>query len=268
MNEEEKLHASLREFYNRSADYFDEAGEANSELTPERANLFEFIPDNALLLDVGCGRCENAAFLGNRVRYVACDLTPLGIERARTMQRPIFAAALAESQMLPFRDNSFDCVLSTYALEHFVFPEKSLREMWRVCRRGGRVLVISPAYDDPRFLPPSTGHWNSLQRASLVLKQSLLQVGRHVRPHKYYFAQITQPRVLRGEYQPDFDAVHLVSAREVANLFRELGARFLFERKRTPRPAKSRRERLRNLLLRMDIGAYAGLNLQVALEKP
>ena len=268
MNEGEKLHASLREFYNRSESYFDEAGEANNELTPERANLFQFIPDSALLLDVGCGRCENAAFLGNRLHYVACDLTPIGIERARTLNRPIYAATLAESQTLPFRDNSFDCVLSTYALEHFVYPEKSLREMWRVCRSGGRVLVISPAYDDPRHLPPSTGHWVSLQRANLFLKQSIRQTLRHIRPHKYFFSQITQPRVFRDEYQPDFDAVHLVSAREVGNLFRELGARFLFERKRLPRDASNLREKLRNILLHFDIGAYAGLNLQIAVEKP
>jgi phosphatidylethanolamine/phosphatidyl-N-methylethanolamine N-methyltransferase len=268
MKNEEKLHASLREFYNRSADYFNEAGEANAELTPERANLFQFIPENALLLDVGCGRCENAAFLKGRVRYVACDLTQLGINGALSLGRPIHAAVLAESQTLPFRDNSVDCVLSTYALEHLVFPEKSLREMWRVCRPQGRVLIISPTYDDPRFLPPSTSHWNPLQRASLIAAQTVRQCIRHFNSHRFYFTQITQPRVFRGEYQPDYDAVHLVSAREIANFFHSLGARFLFERKRTVRPAANIRDTWRNLLLRAGIGAYAGLNLQLAVEKP
>jgi ubiquinone/menaquinone biosynthesis C-methylase UbiE len=268
MNEEEKLHASLRDFYNRNASYFDDAGEANTELTPERANLFQYVPDGALLLDVGCGRCENAAFLQGRVRYVGCDLSALGLLRARALDRPIFASVLAESQALPFLDNSFDCVLSTYALEHFVFPEKCLREMWRVCRSGGRVLLISPAYDHPLHLPPSIGHWNLFQRAGLIAQQTLRQTMRHLNTQKLFFAQITQPRVLNGEYQPDFDAVHLVSAREVANLFRQLGARFLFERKRVSRRASGVREQFRNLLLRAGIGEYTGLNLQLALEKP
>jgi SAM-dependent methyltransferase len=267
MNENEQLHASLREFYNRSPAYFDEAGEANAELTPERASLFQFIPDGALLLDVGCGRCENAAFLNGRVRYVGCDLSPLGILRARSMGRPIFASTLAESQTLPFRENSVDCVLSTYALEHFVFPEKSLREIWRVCRPGGRILLISPAYDHPFQLPPSIGHWNGFQRFKLIAQQTWRQAVRHLNPRRFYFSQITRPRVLNGEYEPDFDAVHLVSAREVANLFRELGARFLFERRREARVSSGVREFFRNSLLRLGVGEYAGLNLQLAVEK-
>lgn len=268
MKEEEKLHASLREFYNRSADYFEEAGEANAELTPERAHLFSFIPDGALLLDVGSGRCENAEFLRGRVRYIACDLSEMGLARARALKRPITAFVQAESQSLPFRDNSLDAVISTYALEHFVYPEKSLREIWRVCRPGGRIILISPAYDHPLHVPPSIGHWPVTRRWALIAKQCVRQLSRHANPSKTFFAQITQPRVLKGEYQPDFDAVHLVSAREIANLFHELGAQFLFERKRTARPPASARDSIRNIFLHRGIGQYAGLNLQLALQKP
>lgn len=268
MKKEEQLHASLREFYNRSAEYFEEAGEANAELTPERAHLFSFVPEGALLVDVGAGRCENAEFLKGRVRYVACDLSAVGLSRARALNRPITACVQAESQSLPFRENSVDVVISTYALEHFVFPEKSLREMWRVCRRGGRVILISPAYDHPLHVPPSIGHWPAPRRWALIVRQCMRQLSRHVNPSKKYFAQITQPRVLNGEYQPDFDAVHLVSAREISNLFRELGAEFLFERKRDPRPSTGPRDTLRNLFLRAGFGQYAGLNLQLALQKP
>lgn len=268
MKDEENLHSSLRAFYNRSEAYFDEAGEANAELTPERANLFQFIPDGALLADIGCGRCENAAFLKNRVRYIACDLSALGLLRARELGRPIHAGVLTESQSLPFKDGALDILLSTYALEHFVFPEKSLREMWRVCRRGGRVLLISPAYDHPMHLPPSTGHWPMFRRAGLIAQQAVRQTIRHLRQRQFYFSQIRQPRVLNGEYEPDFDAVHLVSAREVANLFRDLGARFLFERKREIRDAANSRDRFRNIFLRAGVGVYAGLNLQLAVEKP
>jgi ubiquinone/menaquinone biosynthesis C-methylase UbiE len=268
MNEEENLHASLREFYNRSDSYFEEAGEANSELTPERKHLFSFIPDGAMVVDVGCGRCENASFLEGRVRYVGCDLSMIGLLRARSLGRPLFASVQAESQSLPFADNSVDAILSTYALEHFVFPEKCLREMWRVCRRGGRIILISPAYDDPRALPPSTGHWSAARRFGLIAEQAIRQTTRHFNPRSYHFAQVTQPRVLKGEYEPDFDAVHLVSAREVANLFHELGAQFLFERKREPRGGDGFRGSIRNFFLRAGWGEYAGLNLQLALQKP
>ena len=106
-----------------------------------------------------------------------------------------------------------------------------------------------------------------LQRWRLVAAQAYRQLVRHWRPDHFYFSRIDTPRVLGGEYQPDFDAVHLVSARETANFFRLIGGRILFERKRFPRPAESWRDVVRNLFLRLDVGAYAGLNLQIVVEK-
>jgi hypothetical protein len=47
-----------------------------------------------------------------------------------------------------------------------------------------------------------------------------------------------------------------------------MGGKVLFERKRTPRDGARVRESIRNLFLRMGIGEYAGLNLQIAIEKP
>ena len=165
-------------------------------------------------------------------------------------------------------------MLSTYALEHFVFPRESLDEMWRVCRPGGKVILISPAYDDPRLLPPSTSHWSAAARFQLLLTQTCRQAVRHWKPRQFYFARVQRPRVLSEKYQSDFDAVHLVSAREIAAYFRAKNATFHFERKRLPRPvsngslAHRLHEHLRNFLLRAHLGEYAGLNLQLVIEKP
>lgn len=263
MNNKE-LHAALREFYNRDESYFRTAGEANATMTPERRKLFEFIPQGALLLDVGSGGCENAEFLRGKARYVASDLSHLALRRAADQGRPLLGGVQSESQSLPFREGAFDVVLSTYALEHFVYPEKSLAEMWRVCRKGGRLILISPAYDNPFSLPPSVSKWNALQRAALVVGQCVRQCRRHFIPNRLDFAQIRRPRALAGEYESDFDLVHLVSAREVGNMLKMLGGKILFERKREVRPGGG----LRNLLLRAGIGEYAGLNLQLVVEKP
>ena len=136
----------------------------NRELTPERAELFRFIPDGARVLDVGCGACDNAHAIAPRAKYFGCDVSHLALRRgAAAFPNLSLQFAQGESQRLPFRDGSFDVALSTYALEHFVFPRESLDEMWRVCGAGGRVILISPAYDDPRLLPPSTSHWSAWQ---------------------------------------------------------------------------------------------------------
>jgi hypothetical protein len=68
--------------------------------------------------------------------------------------------------------------------------------------------------------------------------------------------------------------VHLVSAREIGAFFREKGAEILFERRRVPRAVRGgglawrAREHLRNFALRLRLGEYAGLNLQLVAAKP
>ena len=270
-----ELHQRLRAFYNESPEYFAEASCVNRELTPERAELFRFIQNGDRVLDVGCGACDNAHALAARTTYFGCDISHLALRRGATAS-PEFHLRLAqgESQRLPFADGSFSVVLSTYALEHFVFPRESLDEMWRVCRPGGKVILISPAYDDPRLLPPSTSHWSAAARFQLLLTQTCRQAVRHWKPRQFYFARVQRPRVLSEKYQSDFDAVHLVSAREIAAYFRAKNATFHFERKRLPRPVTSGslahrlREHLRNFLLRAHLGEYAGLNLQLVIGKP
>ena len=271
-----RLHAGLRAFYAQHAAYYAAAERANRALTPERAHLFGYIHPGERLLDVGCGSGENGWFLAERGRYVGCDLSFLALQRGQA-EFPAGQVRLiqAESHALPFATHSFGVVLSTYALEHFVYPRESLAEMWRVCGRGGRLILAAPAYDDPRRLPPSTGHWRAGRRLGLVLRQAWRQGRRHLDAHYFAFACVDRPRVLEQAYESDFDAVHLVSAREIGSYLRALGAELLFERKRQPRPIpagvgliRRLREHVRNGLLRLHLGEYAGLNLQLVARKP
>lgn len=269
----EILHSRLKRFYERSTDYFAEASEVNRVLTPEREHLLSWIAPGSLVLDVGCGPGDNGRFLFGFTRYVGCDLSTLALRLAHEALADCRFSA-GESHRLPFANDTFDVVLSTYALEHLVYAQASLEEMWRVCRPGGLVLLISPAYDDPRHLPPSTSHWPRARQGMLVVRQFLRQAVRHFQPGRFYFTCVTQPRVLSGVYESDFDAVHLVSAREIANFFRLTGGEILFERKRAPRPATGGAlrtrvsEYLRNVLLNLHLGEYAGLNLQIVVRRP
>jgi SAM-dependent methyltransferase len=266
------LHQRLMQFYQCAADYFVEASEVNCVLTPEREHLFSWILPGSRVLDVGCGPGDNGYHLARSVRYVGLDISPLALRVAReAVTEGIFAAG--ESHRLPFSTGGFDAVLSTYALEHLVFAQASLNEIWRVCRPGGLILLISPAYDDPRRLPPSTSHWPAGQRRLLILQQFLRQAARHFRPNRFRFSCVMRPRILTDEYQSDFDAVHLVSAREVSNFFRAKGAKVVFERKRSPRPVyggplkKRIAEHARNIVLRLHLAEYCGLNLQIIIQK-
>ena len=271
----QQLDAELRSFYNRNSGYFEHAADINSEMSPERAALFSWIKAGERVLDVGCGPGDNGVHLGQRSRYFGCDVSFLALGMAaKTLGKRAAGFAQVDSRALPFAEGSFDTVISTYALEHMVFPRESLDEMWRVCRSTGRIILISPAYDNPFELPPSTGHWPAWSRFGMVARQAWRQAVRHMQPRCFYFARIERPRVLTETYQSDFDAVHLVSAREITNYFKAKQGCILYERKRAPRPIPAAaswrlrmREVARNLALYCHIGEYSGQNLQLVVEK-
>jgi len=99
-----------------------------------------------LVLDVACGPGLVACAFARVVRHVTgIDLTPAMLERARavaTEQGVANVTFLAgDVQPLPFPEASFSLVVSRFAFHHFREPAAVLREMTRVCRPGGRVLV-------------------------------------------------------------------------------------------------------------------------------
>jgi ubiquinone/menaquinone biosynthesis C-methylase UbiE len=69
--------------------------------------------------------------------YVA-SLLDLGAERAHA-ERLDVKFQVADAEALPFEDESFDAVLSTFGVMFAPDHQKSASEMLRVCRPGGRI---------------------------------------------------------------------------------------------------------------------------------
>ncbi len=96
------------------------------------------------LLDAGCGTGGNLAHLGRWGRAVGIDLSTDALDHCR--ERGV-AAARAALLALPFEDGSFDAVTSFDVVYHaWVTDDRAAtREMVRVLRRGGLILVRVPA---------------------------------------------------------------------------------------------------------------------------
>jgi demethylmenaquinone methyltransferase/2-methoxy-6-polyprenyl-1,4-benzoquinol methylase len=55
----------------------------------------------------------------------------------------------ADSQSLPFADNTFGCVTVAFGLRNVADTDQGLREMQRVCKPGGQVMVLE--FSQPRM---------------------------------------------------------------------------------------------------------------------
>jgi demethylmenaquinone methyltransferase/2-methoxy-6-polyprenyl-1,4-benzoquinol methylase len=95
-----------------------------------------------LVLDVAGGTGTSArTFTKSGARCVACDFS-LGMLRAgrrHPMARVRFAAG--DATRLPFTDKSFDITTISFGLRNVAHPEAALKEMLRVTRPGGRLVV-------------------------------------------------------------------------------------------------------------------------------
>ncbi|NOZ19542.1 MAG: methyltransferase domain-containing protein [Planctomycetes bacterium] len=105
-------------------------------------------PDD-VVLDVGCATGNVTIALAKRLhgggRAVGVDAAPAMIQRANQKARflPVeFRTELAEA--LPFADETFDLAVNNMFLHHLPLDLKrrAIGEMFRVLRRGGRVLTV------------------------------------------------------------------------------------------------------------------------------
>jgi ubiquinone/menaquinone biosynthesis C-methylase UbiE len=106
------------------------------------------------VLDVGCGTGYLTRIIAPvvvpRGHVTGLDASPAMIEYATRRAPSNCTYVVGEGQNLPFPDGSFDLVVSSLAVHHM--PEEArpeaLRQMFRVLRPGGRLLIAE-------FRPPS-----------------------------------------------------------------------------------------------------------------
>lgn len=103
------------------------------------------------VLDLAAGTGTSSADLADRgVDVVSCDFST-GMLAVGKSRRPDLAFVAGDATRLPFADASFDAVTISYGLRNVVDHRAALKEMRRVVRPGGR-LVISE-FSRPTWAP-------------------------------------------------------------------------------------------------------------------
>jgi demethylmenaquinone methyltransferase / 2-methoxy-6-polyprenyl-1,4-benzoquinol methylase len=94
-----------------------------------------------LVLDLAAGTgTSSEPFVERGATVVPCDFS-LGMLRVGKRARPSLAFTAGDATRLPFGDDTFDAVTISFGLRNIVDPLAGLREMRRVTRPGGRLVV-------------------------------------------------------------------------------------------------------------------------------
>ena len=100
------------------------------------------------VLEVGVGTGLSLPMYGKHLEIVGIDLSPEMLEKARNR---VATEALdnvtglheMDASKLTFADASFETVVAMYVMTVVPEPEKVMRELSRVCKPGGEVLLVN-----------------------------------------------------------------------------------------------------------------------------
>jgi len=109
------------------------------------------------ILDLGCGNGNHLVFLAE-LGYDVCgiDISREAVEIARAWLNKEGLKAdiqVADAEELPYKDKSFDVVITDGVLDHILFPKakKVVSEIKRVCVEGGYLFITLRSAGDSDF---------------------------------------------------------------------------------------------------------------------
>lgn len=133
-------------------------------LTPERTAFYREVVLlcqahlRGRIVDIGCGSGDFLTVIKQKnsaVEVSGIDFSRSAVERCRRLmpEGEFTAGSLYETG---YADQRFDAVVSMETLEHLERPQAAFKEMRRICRENGRIIVTIPNGDCDDYV----GHLN------------------------------------------------------------------------------------------------------------
>lgn len=103
--------------------------------------VLPFIPTNSKILDVGCGDAE----MLEHIQRVKTPTYAVGVDfREKLINLDAINILRGDAENLPFKDQSFECVIIAAAIEHLPSPINALTESKRILKQGGTLIITTP----------------------------------------------------------------------------------------------------------------------------
>lgn len=142
-----KIDFNSREFFNKADEVFYEWNQPRHTATDRFGKIFDFERYRGKkVLEIGCGLgCMAMNWAQHGVEMTAVDLNPVAISQTRR-RFELFGLSgdirEADAENLPFEDETFDFVYSWGVLHHTPGTKRTIEEIHRVLKPGGRTGVM------------------------------------------------------------------------------------------------------------------------------
>lgn len=141
----EKIKRQLLDYYRTDKKYFDNLNKHfYKNINKYTSYLKEKYFKDKKILDAGCGSGVMVDWISKRfdAEVSGIDLSPYAIKKAKKRYKGKFFCG--DLEKTNFKENSFDTILLFDVLEHIVYPKKVFRELKRILKPKGNIIIISP----------------------------------------------------------------------------------------------------------------------------
>jgi len=140
----------VAEHWDRTEDY-DDINKSTYSYFRRFTDSFKMscVKDNDYMLDICCRTGNGAVYYAKRrkIKGIAMDVSDKMLNIASHFFRREnvnFKTKRFISYPLPLKDNSFDVVLSLETIEHMPYPQTFIKELYRVLKPGGELILSTP----------------------------------------------------------------------------------------------------------------------------
>ena len=171
--------------------------EESTRLNDQAASIAELLhwdskwPKGSVILEAGCGVGAQTRIIAKNNAdsvFVSVDISSMSLEKAKHAtkdeQLSNVEFVLADILDLPFQDGHFDHIFVCFVLEHLEHPIKAIKELYRVLKPNGTLMMIEGDHGSTYFYPDSLEAQKAVQAQVTLQRQQggNANIGRELYP--------------------------------------------------------------------------------------